>query len=67
MKYLSKIKKYVRKTNIVGGSVADVVDSLNQLTQEYLEWFRDGELIFVREKKAIYKVKSKEELHIIND
>lgn len=56
------IQKYVRKTNICGGDVADIVDSKKDLTQYYLEIFADNELIYVREEQAIYKVCSREKV-----
>ena len=52
------IQKYVRKTNICGGRVADVVDSKKDLTQYFLETFADGELIYVQDEQAIFRVKS---------
>lgn len=53
------IQKYVRKTNICGGRVADVVDSKKDLTQYFLETFEDGELIYVQDEQAIFRVKSR--------
>lgn len=56
------IEKYVRKTNIRAGKVANIVDSKKDLTQYYLELFLDGELIYVKEEQAIYRVKSRDKI-----
>lgn len=54
------------KTNIIGGSVDDVVNTFQEL-KEKSKWlegnvYSNNMLVFVKEKNAIYKVKIKEEL-----
>lgn len=57
---MEKKIKFV-KTNIIGGKVEDVVDTLEiaKCKSKWLEGnlYSQGMLIFVKDKNAIYKVK----------
>ena len=60
MTYIKKIKTTLRKTKKHFGELSDVFETKQELKDKDLDFYEDGDLIFVNEESQVYRITKKE-------